>query len=55
MKLVSATGHRLVSCPQLYQLFIAKTIPERPNICDIYYAQKLLKAITAWLETYTEK
>ena len=26
---------------KLYQPFIAKTIPERPNIRDIYLAQKL--------------
>ena len=52
MKLVSATSHRLVLHPQLYQ---PKTIPERPNICDIYHAQKLLEAITARLEIYTKK
>ena len=55
MKLVSDTGHRLVSRPQLYQPFIAKTIPERPNIRDIYHAKKLLEAITARLEIYTKK
>ena len=54
MKLVSATGHRLVSRPQLYQPFIAKTIPERLNIRDIYHA-KILEAITARLEIYTKK
>ena len=36
--------------PKLHQPFIAKTMSERPNIRDIYLAQKLLKAITARLE-----
>ena len=56
MKLVSGTRSiGSFRAPELYQPFIAKTIPERPNIRDIYHAQKLLKAITARLEIYTKK
>ena len=55
MKLVSATGHRLVLRPRIILTVHSKTIPERPNIRDIYHAQKLLEAITTRLEVYTKK
>ena len=56
MKFISATDHMLASHPQIILTpFIAKTIPERSTIRDIYLAQKLLEAITARIEIYTKK
>ena len=50
MKLISAIGHMLASRPQSISTVHSKTIPERPNIRDIYHAHKLLEAIAAQLE-----